>query len=151
MTDDPLRLIAVADALPNGFETLRAEALAEGRGFIEKLSADWISGSARFDREGEALLAARVNGVLAGIGGITIEPVVPNCLRMRRFYVRPSFRREGIGRQLATELLGRALRSGRSITVNAADGSVRFWESLSFRPDARSGFTHFLENPVDGP
>jgi len=44
----------------------------------------------RFDRHGEALLAARVTGVLAGIGGLTIEPVLAGALHMRRFYVRPS-------------------------------------------------------------
>jgi len=35
----------------------------------------------RFARQGEVLLAAHVNGVLAGIGGITIEPVKPGALR----------------------------------------------------------------------
>jgi hypothetical protein len=65
----------------------------------------------RFDRPGEALLAAYSDGVLAAIGGITIDPVLPDALRMRRFYVRSAFRRAGIGREIAQVLLERAFRS----------------------------------------
>jgi GNAT superfamily N-acetyltransferase len=58
----------------------------------------------RFDQPGEALVAAYSDEALAAIGGITIDPVVPNMLRMRRFYVRPAFRRTGIGREIAQAL-----------------------------------------------
>ena len=51
----------------------------------------------RFERPGEALLAAYSEGVLAAIGGITIDPIVPDALRMRRFNVRPAFRRPVLG------------------------------------------------------
>ena len=67
----------VIEDLPAGFDALRAKRIAEGYRFVERLAADWISRAICFDREGEALLAAHVNGVLAGIGGLTIEPVVP--------------------------------------------------------------------------
>jgi GNAT superfamily N-acetyltransferase len=140
----PLQLQAIVENLPAGFDILRAEALAEGHRFIERLAVDWLSGKTRFDREGEALLAATVGGVLTGVGGLTIEPVVPDALRMRRFYVRPPWRRGGVGRILALELLGRARRSGHMITVNAATESMSFWESLGFRPDARFGHTHLF-------
>ncbi len=142
----PLEVESVTGDLPAGFETLRAEALAEGFRQVERLAAKWASRTTRFDREGEALLAARLNGVLAGIGGLTIEPVVPGALRMRRFYVRPRFRRCGVGRKLATALLERTEHTGRLITVNAAAGSILFWEALGFRPDLREGHTHVL-NP----
>ena len=66
-----------------------------------RLASDWASGAMRFDRPGEALLAAYSEGVLAAIGGITIDPIVPDALRMRRFYVRPAFRRTGIGGEIA--------------------------------------------------
>jgi hypothetical protein len=65
----------VIEDLPAGFDALRADAFAEGYRFVERLVADWMSRAIRFDREGEALLAAHVNGVLAGIGGLTIEPL----------------------------------------------------------------------------
>jgi GNAT superfamily N-acetyltransferase len=115
----------VIEDLPAGFDALRAEALVEGYRFVERLAADWRSRAIRFDSEGEALLAAHVSGVLAGIGGITIEPVLPGAVRMRRFYVRPAFRRSGVGFQLATALLARMI-PGRLITVKAVPASFPF-------------------------
>jgi GNAT superfamily N-acetyltransferase len=143
-----LRLASVVADLPPGFDVLRAEARAEGHLFLERLADDWQSRTVRFDREGEALLVAfceEVIEVIAGIGGLTIEPVVPNALRMRRFYVRAPFRRRGIGRRLVAALLERVRHTGRSITVNAAPDSARFWETLGFKPDRRDGHTHILD------
>ena len=142
-SDDPLEIEPMLAALPVGFDALRADALAEGFRQVERLAADWDAGRIRFDRDGEALLAARLNGVLVGIGGLTIEPVVAGALRMRRFYVRPAFRRIGVGRQLVTALLA-GLDDDRSITVNAAPASIAFWESVGFNPDPRDGHTHVL-------
>src|SRR5262249_31845346 len=101
------KLQHVIQDLPAGFDALRSEARAEGYRFVERLATDWASGTMRFDREAEVLLAARLKAVLCGIGGLTIEPVVPDALRMRRFYVRPAYRRSGIGRMLAIALLER--------------------------------------------
>jgi GNAT superfamily N-acetyltransferase len=109
----PVRFEAVVDKLPADFDTIRAEVRAEGYRFLDRLASDWASGAMRFDRPGEALLAAYSEGVLAAIGGITIDPIVPDALRMRRFYVRPAFRRTGIGGEIAQALL----KSARSIRV----------------------------------
>jgi GNAT superfamily N-acetyltransferase len=143
-SDDPLELEPVLDALPVGFDALRVDALAEGFRQVERLAAEWKAGRTRFDRDGEALLAAHLRGVLVGIGGLTIEPVVPGALRMRRLYVRPAFRRIGIGRQLVTALLA-GVAADRSITVNAAPASIAFWECVGFNPDLRDGHTHILK------
>jgi GNAT superfamily N-acetyltransferase len=89
----------------------------------------------------EALLTAYSAGVLAAIGGITIDPIVPDALRMRRFYVRPAFRRTGMGGEIAQALLKMA-RSVPVVTLNAAVKSVPFWETLGFVPEARDGHTH---------
>lgn len=132
----------VIENLPAGFDALRAEAREEGYRFVERLAVDWEACRMRFERAGEALLAAHVTGVLAGIGALTIEPVLPGALRMRRFYVRPLFRRAGVGRTLAKALLERARITGLLVTVNAAPGSVSFWESLGFAPDMADGHTH---------
>ena len=135
--------VVTAD-LPAGFDELRAEALAEGFRQIERLATDWEAHRTRFDRAGEALLTVRVDGTLGGIGGLTVEPVVPNALRMRRFYVRPAFRGGGVGRQLVMALLAH-VRPGQLITANAAPTSVPFWESIGFEPDQRDGHTHILD------
>jgi GNAT superfamily N-acetyltransferase len=138
----PVRFEAVVDKLPADFEAMRAEARGEGYAFLDRLANDWASGAIRFDRSGEALLAAHSDGVLAAIGGITIDPVLPDALRMRRFYVRSAFRRIGIGREIAQVLLERASRSVRVVTLNAAVDSVPFWEALGFAPQVLDGHTH---------
>ena len=140
------KLRRIIKNLPARFDVLREEANAEGYLFVERLAADWEARRMRFDRQGEALLAAHVTGVLAGIGGLTIEPVLPGALRMRRFYVRPLFRRAGVGSKLATALLERARAAGLLVTVNAAPASVSFWESLGFAPDMRDGHTHLYRS-----
>ena len=112
---------------------------------IGRLIAEWASGATRFDRDGERLLAAYLQGVLAGIGGLTMEPAITGALRMRRFYVRPRFRRQGVGRELAATLLGQAMPQVRLVTVNAATPDApAFWEALGFVPDRRDGFSHIL-------
>jgi GNAT superfamily N-acetyltransferase len=146
--DNAPELRLVIENLPAGFDALRAEARAEGYSFIERLAADWEAHNMRFEHPGEALLAAHVTGELAGIGGLTIEPVLPGALRMRRFYIRPPFRRLGIGRKLATALLERVRSTSLLVTVNAAPASVSFWESLGFAPDIHDGHTHLRQLKV---
>jgi MazG family protein len=135
-----LRLESVIDALPAEFEAMREEARAEGHRMLDALATEWASGVQRFDRQGEALIAAYMDGALAGIGGITLEPAIPGALRMRRFYIRAPFRRSGVARKLATVLL--EPHAAKRLTANAAAGSEAFWEALGFVPDRRDGRTH---------
>jgi len=137
-----IRLEKVTGALPRGLDAMRDEARAENHTMLETLASEWQSGKTRFDRPGEALLAAYVDDVQAGIGGLTLEPTIPSALRMRRFYVYRRFRGTGIGRTLALALL--EAHAGRMVTANAAAGSEAFWEALGFIPDRRDGYTHVL-------
>ena len=110
-----LAITPVTADLPAGFALLCTEARNEGHRHMERLATDWTKGATRFDAPGEALLAAFVTGTLAGIGGMTIDPADPDALRMRRFYVRPEFRRHGVGRRLTKRLSRRrAMRRGAS-------------------------------------
>jgi GNAT superfamily N-acetyltransferase len=108
-----MRLERVLTELPAGFQVLSAEARAEGYRHVDRLADDWQAGTVRFDREGEALIAAYIDGDLAALGGLTIDPSQPGALRMRRFYVRASFRRAGIGRAIAENMLAHARAFGR--------------------------------------
>lgn len=140
-----MQLERVLTELPAGFDVLRAEARAERYRHIERLADEGIAGAMRFDRDGEALIAATLNLELAGIGGLTTDPWEPSALRMRRFYVRAAFRRNGIGRSIAENLLAQARALARPVTLNAAVGSELFWRSLGFVPDARNAHTHIIE------
>lgn len=139
-----MRIQPVVEELPAEFDQLRAEARAERHYFLDRLASDWAAGAMPFSRPGEKLLAAYSDDVLAGVGGITRDPVIAEALRMRRFYVRANFRRTSIGRTFAHMLLEQAFRTVEIVVVNAAPDSVRFWESLGFLPDARDGHTHIL-------
>jgi GNAT superfamily N-acetyltransferase len=144
MANSSLRFGRVVDELPSGFDRLRGEARSEGHRHLERLADEWNTRAMRFDRGGEALFAARLDGSLAGIGGPTIDPAIPGALRMRRFYVAKSFRRTGIGRTLARNLLTHARSLHRLVTVNAAVGSESFWESLGFVAEPSNGHTHVI-------
>ncbi len=62
------------------------------------------------------LLLAFVDGALAGCGAMRPLPDVDyaNACEMKRLYVRPDFRRSGLGRLMAQALLDEARRSGYS-------------------------------------
>jgi GNAT superfamily N-acetyltransferase len=137
-------LSIVGSELPVGLDALRTEARAEGYRFLGRLCAEWASGTVRFDQPGEQLMVARVDGALAAIGGLTVDPVVVGALRMRRFYVSARFRRHGIGRTLASALLEHALCNTAVVTVNAATDSAPFWETLGFVAEPHDGHTHVL-------
>jgi len=144
-----LSIDVVTGTMPGGFDLLRNAARCEGYRFLERLAADWAAGTMRFDRLGVALLAVHEVDVLKGIGGLALDPFVPDARRMRRFYVHPAFRRRGTGRMLATALLARPSTAGRTITFNA--GTVNagiaqapaFWAALGFAPDLQDGHTHW--------
>src|SRR2546429_4361329 len=46
----PVRFQPVVGELPADFDTIRAEARAEGYRFLDRLASDWASGAMRFDR-----------------------------------------------------------------------------------------------------
>ncbi len=133
----------VKDTLPEGFEVLRHAAEGEAFQMLATLAREWADGSNRFDRPGEALVAAWDGGLLAGMGGMNVDPYVEGALRMRRFYVRRACRRRGIARAMANALLDRPEVAGRTITLDAPHGeAARFWEALGFLRDERDGHTH---------
>jgi GNAT superfamily N-acetyltransferase len=132
-------------ALPDRFESLRAEAAADGFNHIETLWTEWQDGTNRFSRPGEMLAAATIDGDLAGIGGVTEDFVDRGGLRMRRFYVRPGFRRRGVARELAGFVLDEARPLDRPIALytETTEGAA-FWEAMGFVPVEREKATHIL-------
>ena len=136
-------LLPVMEELPAGFDVLRSDARDEGHTNMERLADDWISGANRFSSAGEALFAAFITNELTGVGGITRDPACPAALRLRRFYVRPAFRRHGVGRLLAHALIQKSCPLNKRLVLNAeTDLAVHFWQALGFAEDRRDGHTH---------
>lgn len=146
-----LQLVRIFDELPDGFDDLVAEASDEGVRNMALLADGWApkdqARGARFQDDGEAILAAFLVGELAGIGALSVEPAAPEpARRLRRFYVRPAMRRRGVASALAAALIHEGFDSVGLLTVNAraSEAAGPFWEAQGFVPDASGPWTHLL-------
>ena len=135
-------------ALPvPGIDALQAEAREEGYDFIETLVEEWASGVNRFAREGEILYGAFDDGVLAAIGGVTLDPYAgdPDTGRVRRVFVRPGWRNRGVGGRLVTALVEHARLHFLHVHLRAENSNAaRLYERLGFLPIADPHATHRL-------
>ncbi|MFZ4649220.1 MAG: GNAT family N-acetyltransferase [Rubrivivax sp.] len=84
------------------------------------------------------LLLACVDGAVAGCGGVRPLPDVdyPDACEMKRLYVRPAFRRFGLGRLLAQALMDRAAQAGYSTmlldTLDDMEAARGLYATLGF-------------------
>lgn len=141
------QIIRVIDDLPDGFDALLADAVAEGVRNMTLLADQWASGEQRFDGPDEGLFAALIGGELAAIGGVTVETGAGEpAMRMRRLYVRPAFRRSGLGRVLAGAMMQQGFAVAPLLTANARATAAApvFWEAMGFELVGMAAFTHRL-------
>lgn len=130
-----------------GLEQLRAEAQAEGYNFIETLVEDWASAANRFDAPGEGLFGLFDEDVLVAVGGVNRDPFArdPQVGRIRRVYVRPAWRNQGLGRALVSALVEEARKSFGRVRLRAENGgAARLYERLGFLPIENPDATHVL-------
>jgi GNAT superfamily N-acetyltransferase len=146
-----LQLVRIFDDLPEDFDALVAEASGEGVRNMALLADDWApkqeGAGAHFQDDGEALFAAFLAGTLAGVGGMSVETgATQPARRLRRVYVRPMFRRQGVATALASALIQEGFDSVALLTVNAAASPAAgpFWEALGFVADVSGPWTHVL-------
>lgn len=94
---------------------------------------------------------ALVGGAVAGCGGFRPLPEAdyPDACEMKRLYVRPAFRRFGLGRKLAQTLVDRALEAGYSTmlldTLDDMEAARDLYESLGFEE-----VPPYYYNPIAG-
>lgn len=97
------------------------------------------------------LLLAWVGGELAGCGAFRPLPDadVANACEMKRLYVRPGFRRFGLGRQLAEALMDQATQAGYSAmlldTLDDMEAARELYASLGFEE-----VPPYYYNPIPG-
>ena len=133
----------------DGLDPLAEEAGEEGISNVRTLIDRWTDGAERFALAGELFLVAVSDGSVIGVGGRTWCPDVAGALRMRRFYVSPGWRRDGVGSALATELIDSAWAHTSVLSCNAqaSPAAPRFWERMGFVPSAETGITHVRRAP----
>jgi ribosomal protein S18 acetylase RimI-like enzyme len=111
---------------------------------------------------GGALLVALVDGQLAGCGALRALPDAdyPNACEMKRLFVRRAFRRFGLGRQLAQQLMDLATRAGYSTllldTLDDMEAARGLYGSLGFEEIPPYYFNpipgaHYLKVDLDAP
>lgn len=117
------------------------------QGFEEELAG--LPGA--YAPPGGLMLLASVDGAIAGCGAFRPLPDAdyPNACEMKRLFVRPAFRRFGLGRVLAEALMDRATEAGYSSmlldTLDDMEAARGLYESLGFVE-----VPPFYFNPIPG-
>ena len=136
MEIDVVRLVHLDDVA-----SLAYAARSEGFNFLDRLITEWKDGTNRFDDEGEALFGAYLNGELVGTAGVTRQN--PALGRIRRVYVNPALRRQGIARRLVIEVLRFAKDEYKELVLfTDTERAAAFYESLRFLPESPEGPDH---------
>ena len=136
-------------SLPDGFDEVLYSSLKTDVRNMTLLFQRWNSGTERFDKEGEALYAARIDHKLVGIAGTTREPdYCEPAMRMRRLYVLPQYRRRGVARILAQKCMETGLKVAPILTCNAKASLAAgpFWLSLGFSEIDLPNITHIYNS-----
>jgi putative acetyltransferase len=114
-----------------------------------------------YDAPSGHLLLALVDGEAAGCGALRAIADVdyPNACEMKRLYVRPAFRRFGLGRLLAQALIDEARRGGYSTmlldTLDDMESARNLYATLGFTEIAPYYYNpipgaHYLKVDLDG-
>jgi GNAT superfamily N-acetyltransferase len=131
---------------------LVAESEAAGLALVRRLVDDWDSGANRFDRTGEALFAAILDGRVVGVCGLNVDPYTTAARvgRVRHLYVASDCRRRGLGARLVAAVVEAAASHFDRLRLRThGETAARFYKVLGFRPCSEGpDCTHVLELAV---
>ncbi len=131
-----MTVITQIATLPKDLPELALTAKKEGFKFLDRLVEDFATGKNRFDKTGETLFEVRDEGRLVAVGGLNIDPYTSNGTvgRVRRLYVDPDYRRDGIGTILmeAIERVARISFSELHLRTDTARGA-QFYSRLGYK------------------
>jgi len=111
------------------------------------MHAAWAAGENRFDRPGELLLTARIEGKLVGIGGLNRDPYAqdPGIGRLRHVYVTKTARRRGVGASLVRRILAHAAPHFSIVRLRTlSPDAAAFYAHLGFQQASEADATHFM-------
>jgi putative acetyltransferase len=118
---------------------------------FQKFDAELAALPGDYRPPGGQLLLALVNGEAAACGALrSLRDVdYANACEMKRLYVRPAFRRLGLGRLLAQALLDEARRAGHSVmlldTLDEMEAARELYARLGFEE-----IPPYYFNPIAG-
>ena len=105
---------------------------------FQHFDAEWAAMESHYAVPAGIFLLARLGGEVAACGGFRrLDDVdYPNACEMKRLYVRPAFRRFGLGRALTLALMDRARTAGYSTmlldTLDDMEAARELYVSLGF-------------------
>jgi GNAT superfamily N-acetyltransferase len=154
MATDPIHLVEAADpalvATARGLFSEYAGSLGIDLCF-QNFDAELAALPGEYVAPGGALLVAVVDGEPAGCGALRALPDAdyPNACEMKRLFVRPAFRRTGLGRQLAQRLVDLATQAGYNHllldTLDTMEAAREMYASLGFEE-----IPPYYFNPIPG-
>jgi len=157
--------LAQADELLVEFARFMADLYADVPAIADDMRAltGWGGGDGRAPAEycppsGALLLASR-RGKTVGVAGVRAVEGLPGCAELKRLYVRPGFRGEGIARDLLARAISEARRLGycellletgeRFVDAVPLYRRFGFREIPSYRTRSPDVDSHFLSMSLD--
>ena len=114
---------------------LLSESERLGSRIVPRLVEEWDNRANRFDRPGEALFGAWVDGRLVGVCGLNVDPYAGHerIGRVRHLYVLSAFRRSGVGRQLVARVIQAAHGRFDDLRLRTNNSpAAQLYETLGF-------------------
>ena len=117
-----------------GFAELKSQSMAEGFNMLRRLEDNWLSGQNRFDRPGEKLIGASLDGLIVGVCGLNVDPFTlkTGIGRLRHLYVDSGWRKRQVGSALLSEILKDSGHWFDFINTNAPPSAFTFYERAGF-------------------
>ncbi|MEO0900286.1 MAG: GNAT family N-acetyltransferase [Bacteroidota bacterium] len=131
-----------------GFSELKEQSKLEGYRFVIRLEREWESGQNTYNQAGEGLFKVVAHHQIVGVGGINHDPYSNDRKigRIRRFYILPSWRNQGIGTALLEHIL-RTKGSEYAMIQLRTDSELgsKFYERNGFsKVEHKAHYTHQL-------
>ena len=149
MSSGRAQIERLTEVPPGPFDPLVVESESAGYRLVRRLVDEWASGENRFDRPGEVLFAAWMDGRLIGACGLNVDPYTKaaGVGRVRHLYVLSAYRRLGVGGRLVGLVVDAARgRFGRPRLSTQNPEAARLYERMGFTRSAGApDHTHFLD------
>ena len=134
----------IEQTLPNDLASMAQIATQEGHVHVSRLIEEWQSGVNRFSQTGETLIRAiDAAGNTIGVVGLNRDPYYSGVNaghppgRVRRMYVLPQWRRQGVARALLRRLELRAQGEFTCIQLYTSSANAgRFYVAMGYQPAA---------------